>query len=240
MSQYPQGVTLKEKVLSYGTDEKVTFNFFNVVYAWMAVGLAVTGVVAWLGSTSQAFMQTVYGSRGGYVMIGLAAFAIAWGVQSVALRISSIAATALFLLYAAVVGALICGIFHRYSNSVLFSSFILTGGVFGGMSVFGFITKKDLTSMGSFLIMCAWGLILASIVNVFMASDAFSWVITYGVLAVFIGLTAYDTQKLKAIALATQGNRDLASRYAIIGSLNLYVDFINIFLSILRIMGSRR
>ena len=76
------------------------------------------------------------------------------------------------------------------------------GGVFGGMSVFGFVTKKDLTSMGSFLIMCAWGLILASVVNIFMASDAFSWVITYGVLAVFIGLTAYDTQKLKAIALA--------------------------------------
>jgi FtsH-binding integral membrane protein len=238
MSQYPYERKIE---LEYATDERVTFNFFNMVYAWMAVGLAVTAVVAYAGSKSDVLLQVVYGNRFGYIGIGLAAFAIAWGVQSVALRISAAAATGLFLLYAAVIGALISGIFRIYPNSVLFSSFLLTGGVFGGMSVFGFITKRDLSKIGSILVMCVWGLILASIVNIaFFRNDALSWVITYGVLVVFIGLTAWDTQKLKAIALATQGNRDLAARYAIIGSLNLYVDFINIFLAILRILGSRR
>lgn len=237
MSQYPYA---RKVELDYATDEKVVFNFFNQVYAWMAVGLAVTAVVAYAISLSPAVMSAIYGNRMGYILIGLGAFAIAWGVQSVALRISAAAATGLFLVYAAIIGALISGIFVFYPNSVLFSAFVITGGVFGGMSVFGFVTKKDLSSIGSILIMCVWGLILASIVNIFVASDAFSWVITYGILIVFIGLTAWDTQKLKAIALATQGNKDLASRYAIIGSLNLYVDFINIFLSILRILGDRR
>jgi FtsH-binding integral membrane protein len=237
MSQYPYA---RKVELEYGTDEKVMFNFFNAVYAWMAVGLAVTAVVGWLGSQSTAFLSAVYGSKFGYIGIGLAAFAIAWAVQGVALRISAAAATGLFLLYSAVIGALISGIFVIYPSSTLFSAFVITGGVFGGMSVYGFITKKDLSTMGSILIMCVWGLILASIVNVFMANSLFSWIITYGVLIVFIGLTAWDTQKLKAIAMATQGNRDLAARYAIIGSLNLYVDFINIFLAILRILGDRR
>jgi FtsH-binding integral membrane protein len=238
MSQYPYA---RKVELDYATDEKVVFNFFNTVYAWMAVGLAVTAVTAWCGSQSNAFMQMVYGSRGGYYLFGLLAFAIAVGVQSVAMRISAIAATGLFLIYAAVIGGLICGIFKVYDSASLASSFIITAGVFGGMSIFGFVTKKDLTSMGSLLIMCVWGLILTSVVNVFFfRSEPLSWLITYGILIVFLGLTAYDTQKLKAIALATQGNKDLAARYAIIGSLNLYVDFINIFLSILRILGSRR
>lgn len=237
MSQFPNA---RKVELEYGTDENVVFNFFNAVYAWMAVGLAVTAVVGWTFAKNDALLAAVYGNRIGYLAIGLGAFAIAYLVQTVAMRISAMAATALFILYAAVIGALISGIFRFYDPKVLISSFVITGGVFGGMSVFGFITKKDLTSMGSILIMCVWGLILASVVNIFVASDFLSWMITYAVLAVFIGLTAYDTQKLKNIALATQGNRDLASRYAIIGSLNLYVDFLNIFLSILRIMGSRR
>jgi FtsH-binding integral membrane protein len=226
--------------LEYGTDERVVFNFFNTVYAWMAVGLAVTATVAYLVAQSPAALSIIYGSRAGLAVGGLAAFAIAWGVQSMAMRISPAAATAMFLLYAAVIGALLSGIFLTYKLGTIGSAFVITGGVFGGMSVYGFVTKRDLTSMGSILIMCAWGLFLASLVNIFLASTVFSWFITYAVLAVFIGLTAYDTQKLREIALQLQGNPSMAARYAIVGSLHLYVDFINIFISILRILGSRR
>ena len=138
------------------------------------------------------------------------------------------------------IGALLSRIFVFYSLGTIGGAFLVTGGVFAGMSVYGFVTNRDLSSIGSVLVMCALGLFAASIVNLFIASNAFSWFITYAVLAVFIGLTAYDTQKLKEMAHATQGNADLAARYAVVGSLHLYVDFINIFLSILRIMGGRR
>ncbi len=240
MAMNMQNVRSRPWELEYGTDEKVIFNFFNAVYAWMCVGLAVTAVVAYLCSLNPALLRAVYGSRMGYMVIGLAAFAIAMSVQSVAFRIGATAATGLFLLYAAVIGALISGIFLIYSPTVLISSFVLTAGTFGGMSVYGFVTKRDLTSIGSILIMCAWGLFLASMVNIFVASDVFSWIITYAVLGVFVGLTAYDTQKLKALAEQTAGNQNMAARAAIVGSLLLYVDFINIFISILRIMGKRR
>ena len=241
MSQFPsQFEQNRPWSLEYGADDRAVFNFFNAVYAWMFVGLAVTASVAYAGSQSPAMLQMIYAGRGVMLVGGLVAFAIAWGVQSAAHRISPTAATMLFLLYAAVVGVLISYVFVIYEMSILISSFVITGGVFGGMSLYGYFTKRDLTSMGSILIMCAWGLLLASVVNIFFASNALSWIITYAVLAVFIGLTAYDTQKLKEMAHATQGDATMAARYAIVGSLHLYVDFINIFLAIARILGSRR
>ena len=116
----------------------------------------------------------------------------------------------------------------------------MTAGVFGGMSVYGFVTKRDLTALGSILIMCVWGLILASLVSFFFASTALEWIIDYAILAVFIGLTAADTQRLKAIAVQVSGDARASASYAIIGSLRLYLDFINMFLAILRILGNRR
>jgi FtsH-binding integral membrane protein len=234
---YPQS---RRYELEYGTDEKVVFNFFNAVYAWMAVGLALTATVAYACSRSPAVLSLIYANKFVLFASGLTAFAIAWAVRSAAERLSPAAATGLFLVYAAVVGALISYVFVIYQLQTSGAAFVMTAGVFGGMSLYGWFTKRDLTSMGSVLIMCVWGLFLASLVNIFLASNAFSWVITYAVLAVFIGLTAYDTQKLKQIAYSLKDNPSLASRYAIVGSLELYVDFINIFLSILRILGSRR
>jgi FtsH-binding integral membrane protein len=244
MSQYPQHhpwQPARPHELEYGADTRVVASFFNIVYAWMAVGLALTGLVAWVVAQNAQLMNLVYASRGTYVVLGLGAFAIAMGVQWVGHRISPVASTALFLLYAAILGALLAGIFHLYPRSTIFGAFLMTGGVFGGMSVYGFITKRDLSRMGAILIMCAWGLLLASVVNVWLArSDLVSWIITYAVLAVFIGITAYETQRLKEVAYATQGDPQMASRYAIVGALRLYISFINIFLSILRIMGDRR
>jgi FtsH-binding integral membrane protein len=239
MSMYPQSDVARPR-LGYATDDRAVFNFFNTVYAWMCAGLALTAVVAWLVSRSPAMMSFLYGSRAMILVFALGAFAIAWFVQSAAARISATAATGLFLLYAAVIGALISYIFLVYESGTILAAFLLTGGTFGAMSVYGFVTKRDLTGIGSFLVMGAIGLFIASLVNVFIASNALSWVITYAVLGVFIGITAYETQRLRNMAEQHAGNADLSGRLAIVGALVLYIAFINIFLSILRILGSRR
>ena len=215
-------------------------SFFNTVYAWMFAGLAITAAVGWAISQSPAMLQAIYGNRLGYTVIGLAAFAIAMATQRVAMTVNANVATALFVLYAAVIGALVSGIFVIYPTATLAAAFLVTGATFGTMSVLGFVLKMDLSRAGSFLIMAAIGLFVASIVNVFLANNALSWIITYAVLAVFMGLTAYYTQMLKKWAETASDNPAMAPRLAIIGSLMLYVAFINMFLSILRIMGSRR
>ena len=240
MSMFPQsGSTKKTFELDYGTDDRAVFNFFNTVYAWMCVGLAVTATVAWLVSRSLP-LTLAFNGRGVAVAMLLGLAVLAYAIRSSAQKIGPGVATALFLLYAALIGAFLSFIFLVYRLETIGAAFVMTGGTFGIMSVYGFVTKRDLTSIGSILIMCAVGLFLASIVNIFIASNAFSWILTYAILGVFIGLTAYDTQMLKNMAYETQGNPGMAARYAIIGSLSLYVDFINMFMSILRILGSRK
>jgi FtsH-binding integral membrane protein len=226
--------------LDYSKDGGAVFNFFNAVYAWMAVGLAVTAAVAYFVSQSPAILRFMYVNKFVFVALLLGSWAISWGVQKAAASISAVAATILFMVYAAVIGALFSGLLIVYPLSTIGSAFLLTGGTFGVMSIYGFITKRDLTGIGSILVMAAFGLIAASVVNIFIASNAFSWFLTYAILAVFIGLTAYQTQQLKVFAHEHAGNADLASRMAIIGSLTLYVAFINMFLSILRILGDRK
>jgi uncharacterized protein len=242
MSMYPDSSTgRKPWELEYARDDRGMVKFFNVVYAWMAVGLAVTAGVAYFISQSQAGLQMVYGGgKGMMVVMALGMFAIAWGVQSAAMRISANVATGLFLLYSALMGALISGIFIIYRMETIGAAFLITGGTFAAMSVYGFVTKRDLSRIGSILVMCAFGLFFASIVNIFLGSNGLSWIITYGVLAVFIGITAYETQNLKNMAAQVGTDSDMAPRIAIVGSLLLYISFINIFLSILRILGDRR
>jgi FtsH-binding integral membrane protein len=237
MSQFPQ-TQRRPWELEYGTDNKVLFNFFNAVYAWMAVGLAVTAAVAWFVSQSQLVYMT--GGRGFAVAFLLGAAVLSFAIQGAAMRLSAAVATGLFLLYAALIGGFIAPIFLIYRMDTIVAAFVMTGGVFAVMSIYGFVTKRDLTSMGSFLVMAVVGLFLASLVNIFLANNALSWIITYAVLAVFIGLTAYRTQQLKEMAIQLSGNADMLSRVAIIGSLSLYISFINMFMSILRILGDRR
>jgi FtsH-binding integral membrane protein len=241
MSMFGESGTRKPWELEYANDDKTMSKFFNVVYAWMAVGLAVTAAVAYFVSQSDAGLRIVYGGgRGVAVIIALGMFGIAWGVQSAALRINANVATGLFLLYSALMGALLSGIFVIYKMQTIGGAFLVTGGTFAAMSVYGFVTKRDLTRIGSILIMCFIGLFVASLANIFIASNALSWLITYAVLAVFIGITAYETQKLKVMAQQYGNDPNIAPRIAIIGSLLLYIAFINMFISILRIMGDRR
>lgn len=225
--------------LEYGHKESAVFNFFNVVYAWMCVGLAVTAASALLVSRSLAAVQ-IMNSTSVIMIFFLAAFLIPWLVQKTALQMSAAAATVVFLVYAAFLGAVLSGIFLVYSLPSIGGAFFLTAGIFGAMSVYGFVTKKDLTSMGSFLTMAIVGLFIATIVNFFIASGPFSWLLTYLILGVFIVFTVYETQQLKQFAIKNQDNADLAGRMAIVGALILYIAFLNMFLSVLRIFGGNR
>jgi FtsH-binding integral membrane protein len=238
MSMYPNSRPVE---LDYGRDDRAIASFFNAVYAWMAVGLAVTAAVAYLVAQNTALLMT-FNSRGIAVALLLGAWGLAYGVRSAALRLSAAAAIGLFLVYSALIGALMSYIFILYPIAKIGGAFVLTAGTFGIMSVYGYVTKADLTRIGSFLVMAAIGLFVASLVNIFFftGAGAFSWFLTYAILAVFIGLTAYHTQQLKNIAYDLQGQPDLAGRYAIIGSLILYISFINMFSSIMRILGNRR
>lgn len=241
MSMFPNEQAARRPVeLEYGATDRSVFSFFNQVYAWMAVGLAVTACVGMLFAKSPALLQAVYGSKFGYMAIWGGLIALGFVTQRTALNVGVGAGTALFLLYAAVMGAFISGIFVIYPWPTIVSAVGLTAGVFAGMSVAGFVLKVDLSKMGAIFGMAVWGLILASVVNIFVASDGLGWVITYGILAAFVGLTAYYTQMLKNMASEAEGNPALLARFAVVGSLMLYVAFINMFLAILRILGSRK
>lgn len=238
MSMFPQS-TNRPIELDYAKDDQSVFNFFNAVYAWMAVGLAVTATVAWLVSRNTQLVVAM-NAKGLILAIFLGLAALSFGIRAAAMKIGAGTATVLFVLYAAILGAAISYIFLIYNIQVLAGAFVITAGTFGVMSFVGFVLKKDLSKMGSILMMLVIGLFIASLVNIFIASSAVSWIITYACVVVFTLLTAYDTQMLKNMAYQTQGNPDLAARLAIVGSLCLYVDFINLFLSILRIMGGRK
>jgi FtsH-binding integral membrane protein len=220
-------------------DAGVVSRFFNVVFAWMAAGLALTAVVAWYISTRPDLVQQVFR---GPVLIGLviAQLALVFTISAAVNKLSPGVATALFMLYSALTGLTLSSIFLIYSLPSITGAFIATAGTFGAMSVYGMVTKRDLTRLGSILFMALIGLILASLVNMFFRSSALYWIVTYAGVLIFVGLTAYDTQRLKAVAVATANDPRMAARYAVNGALMLYLDFINLFMLLLRIMGDRR
>jgi uncharacterized protein len=240
MSQFPESFSQRQPIeLGYGVADRTMFNFFNAVYAWMCVALAVTATSAWLVAQNFSALAFLY-QRGVTVALMIGLVLLVFAIRAAAYRISSAAATALFLVYAALVGMAISGIFVVYTMSSIGGVFIITAGMFGGMSLYGFVTKRDLSAMGSMLIMMVWGLFLAFLVNIFLASAALSWWLSLLSVVIFAGLTMYDTQKLKAIAVQTASNPDMAGRMAVLGSLELYLDFLNMFLSLLRLLGNRR
>jgi hypothetical protein len=213
--------------------------FLNAVYAWMCVGLAVTAGVAWWVSTQPQLIQRLFGSGIFWVLV-IAQLALVWTISAAVNRISAAAATGLFVLYAALNGLTLSVIFLVYQLGAITTAFAVTAGMFGAMSFIGFTTKKDLSSLGGILMMGLIGLIIASVVNIFFANGTLYWIINYAGVAIFLGLTVYDTQKLKEMAYATEGNAAMAARLAINGSLALYLDFLNLFLFMLRILGNRK
>jgi FtsH-binding integral membrane protein len=220
-------------------DDMTMARFFNAVYAWMCVGLAVTAVAAY-GTYQFGHLIPMLASRGTGLILLVVSFGLVIAISGAINKISTPVATGLFLLYATVMGVMLSSLFYVYSSWALSVAFLETAGAFGAMSLYGIVTKRDLSRLGSLLFMALIGIIIASIVNIFLHSPLMYWIISYAGIAIFVGLTAFDTQRLKMIAEQTRGNPTMAGRMAVVGSLTLYLDFLNLFLFIIRMFNSRR
>ncbi len=214
--------------------------FLLRVYNWMGSGLALTGLVAWYVSQTPSIYMVIIGNP--IIFFGLiiaelgAVFYLAARIQ----HMSAQRAMVVFLGYAVLNGFTFSTIFLAYTASSITSAFVVTAGTFGAMSLYGATTKKDLTSWGSFLFMGLIGIIIASVVNIFLNSSAIYWITTYAGVLIFTGLTAYDTQMIIKMNIIGNEGTDEDTKEAISGALKLYLDFINLFLMMLRIMGTRR
>jgi len=205
------------------------------VYLRMTLALVVTAFTAMFCSGSQAYLSFLVSHMWFMWVLVIAEFGLVLGISAGINKLSSMAATALFYLFAVVNGMMLCTIFLAYSPTAITKTFFITAGTFGAMSVYGYFTSRDLSKIGSYLFMALIGLIIASVVNIFLHSSTMDWIISLAGVAIFIGLTAWDTQQIKAMALAAP--YESMSRLATIGALSLYLDFINLFLYLLRIFG---
>lgn len=240
MSMFPDQQT---RQLDYGFAEtgertKLITSFFHQVYLWMAIGLVWTAVVSWACANVPALRGMM--SNGTLIAASLGAFVVSMALGRVAMRSPLAVSLALFMVYASLIGFAIGPIWVVYNQQTIGAAFILTGGIFFAMSLIGMITKMDLSKVHSVAIMIAIGLFIGSIVNVFMASSMISWFITYAVVIIFPILIMTETKMLKEFALANGEDGVAASKMAVVGAMMLYISFINIFISLLRILGDRR
>lgn len=214
--------------------------FMVKVYNWMTAGLVTTGAMAFYTANSETMMNLIVQNRIIFFALIIAQLGLVFYLSSAVQRMTASQATGTFILYSGLNGITFSFIFLAYTASSITSAFLVTAGTFGVMSLYGYTTRKDLTSWGSFLFMGLIGLIIASLVNLFLNSPALTWITTYVGVLIFVGLTAYDTQKIKMMNVLGNEGTDEDQKEAIIGALTLYLDFINLFLMILRIMGDRR
>ncbi|MFN0201247.1 MAG: Bax inhibitor-1/YccA family protein [Bacteroidia bacterium] len=219
--------------------------FMRQVYAIMAFGLAITGLTAWYCGNYALDLLAIgkvpfwmVGGMRWIVMLSPLAFvlALSFGIQKMSYTVASL----VFALYSLVNGVALSSIFIIYTGGSIASTFFVAAAMFGGMAIYGLTTKKDLTSWGSILIMGVIGLIVAGIINIFLQSSIFSFIQSVIGVVIFAGLTAYDAQKLMNYGLTADANNEGVRKYAIMGALDLYLDFINLFLYLLRLFGSRR
>jgi FtsH-binding integral membrane protein len=228
-------------VTSTTADQSVVRAFLARVYTFMALGLGVTGVVALAMAASPDAMALVFGGR--WVLMGLIAaeLLLVFAFASVAARASAGVATLMLLAYSVLNGVTMASIFLVYTRGSIGSTFLITGGMFGALAAYGTVTKRDLSSLGSFAMMGLVGLVIASVVNLFLGSPMLYWLTTFVGVIVFTGLTIYDTAKLKTIAALGAGQgKQAETKLALQGALSLYLDFINLFLMLLRIFGGGR
>ncbi len=210
--------------------------FITKVFNWMFLGLAATAVVSFIVSTNEMIMRTLYSSM--WIMIALAVglFALVINISANITKMSPQAAALNFFVYAALNGVFLSSIFLIYTSASIFTTFCAAAAMFGVMALYGATTKKDLTGIGSFCFMALIGLIIAQVINMFLHNQGFDTILAYAGVLIFVGLTAYDVQKIKEIGRSVNFHPNMA----ISGALALYLDFINLFLSLLRIMGQRR
>lgn len=217
--------------------------FMSKVFLWMCIALGITALTAFLSASSPAFFNMLIAPTGKMSLLGwvvtLAPLILVFVMSARLDRMSKGTMTAIFVLYSVLMGMSLSFIFLAYSSAVIVKTFLITAGMFGVMAVAGFTTKTDLTKFGRIMFMGLIGLIIATLVNLFTKSAMFDYVISFIGVLIFTGLTAYDVQKLKQIGAADMGENDTMTKIAIYGALSLYLDFINLFLYLLRIFGSR-
>lgn len=213
--------------------------FMARVYSWMTIGLLVTAGTALVISMSE-LQKMLAASRGVFIAIVVAQLGVGLLLSFLLNRIPAIVAGLLFLVYSFLIGVTFSLLFLIYTSASIYSVFFITAGMFGTMSVVGYVTKKDLSSFGMIFGMALVGLIIASIVNMFLSSPMLYWLISYAGVAIFVALTAYDTQKIKQAYAEGGTGSDVNNKIAIYGAFMLYLDFINLFYYLLRILGTRR
>jgi uncharacterized protein len=232
--------TITRPTTTLSQAEAETQRFMTKVYGWMSAALAVTGFVAIYVASTPSLVEIIFGNRilfwgliiGEVLMVGAL---VGWVA-----KMSASTATLVFFLYAMVNGLTLSSIFLIYTAGSIASTFFITAGTFGVMSFYGYTTKSDLTKWKNILFMGVIGLVIASIVNIFMKSTMLYWITTYAGVLIFVGLTAYDTQKIKNMNIIGNEGTDEDHKEAIMGALSLYLDFINLFLYLLRIFGKRK
>ncbi len=218
--------------------ETVTNKMIRNVYLWMCGALAITGLTAYYVATTPNVLSWVFGNSWVFIGLIIAELALVIGLSAAINKISSFTATLMFILYSVVNGMTLSSIFVVYELGSIASTFFVTAGTFGVMAIYGSATKKDLTKIGNLCIMAVIGLILATFVNLLIKSSVLELIVSCVGILVFVGLTAYDAQKIKDMLQGAEEN-EMTSKIAVLGALSLYLDFINIFLYLLRLFGRR-
>lgn len=210
------------------------------VYLWMTLALVITAITAYGVATSPAAIQFILGNRIVFFGLIIAEFALVFAVGGMINRLSITTATLLFTLYSVVNGATLSIVLLAYTHESVTQVFFITAGTFAAMSAVGYLTKRDLSSVGRILFMALIGLIIATVVNIFWKNSGFMAILNYLGVLIFVGLTAYDTQKIKNMLLTAEDGGEVGQKMALLGALTLYLDFINLFLYLLRILGKSR
>lgn len=215
-------------------------NFIAKVYAWMSAALVITGLTAYYVAGQPSIVETIFSNKIYYYGLFFATLGIVFVFNAMINRMSVALAGGIFITYSVLMGIMLSSIFLIYTSSSIASCFFITAGTFMGMSAFGYYTKRDLTAMGNLLYMALLGIVIASVVNIFIHSTMLYWITTYIGVIIFVGLIAYDTQKIKDMNDSVPAGSDAQKKLAMIGAMSLYLDFINLFLYILRIFGGRK
>jgi uncharacterized protein len=223
--------------MNYVLVQTKTQSFLNQVYSWMGAGLLITAAVAWFTASTPTLLAQVIDLR---IPLLLLQVGLVMALSFLLPRMSSTVAGAMFLAYSLLMGVTLSVVFLAYTSESIAAMFLISAGMFFGLSVFGYLTKANLSTVGQIATMALIGLIVCMLVNLFLQSTALSWWMSVATVFIFTALTAYDTQKLKNMALSGFENGESAAKMAIYGALILYLDFINLFLALLRLFGSRR
>ena len=210
------------------------------VYTWMTLALLITGMTAYYVATNETLMTAILTNKILFYGLIIAEFGVVLGVSAAIGRLSAMTATLLFILYSVINGATLSMIFRAYTASSIATVFFITAGTFAAMALIGYTTKTDLSSMGKIMFMALIGLIIATVVNIFLKSEGLTMILSYVGVIVFVGLTAWDSQKIKNMLMLAPDSGETGQKMALLGALTLYLDFVNLFIYMLQIFGKRR